>query len=525
MKKQRVMATVLSLAMAASLAACGSNAGSTTAASTGTAQTGSEASNEVVTDADQTNANADLEHVTLHFIFFGDKKSATDEVWQKIADYLAPTLNCDFDIQFVAGDDYANKLTVKAAAGDVWDMNFDSNWTGYFQMANNNAYMALEDLLPEYAPDLYKKYQDSGYISAMTNKGHITVLPWTMKMNNRPFFQWRGDLAEAAGIDVNPEDINTIEDVDKLLYKLHDAYPDRYTIECCPISPINGGYAELDWNAGLYYKLDDPKCTVIRAEDMPEFKTYWDYGKKWQDDGLIWKDVLTDKADHNSLINQGKLITKWGTHEFATQNRAWVEEGARWDYHEIYKDDLFANRTPLANAVCISATSENPERTLMFLNQLETDQALYDMVHYGIEGKTYVLGPNGEADYPDGMDSASSNYMEWGGRWALWKSQFMRPDASYGKGFWEEEEKYADSSDKNVSAPLDGFSFDSTNVATQYAQRNQIFGDAKKLLDVGMVDDVDAAIAQIKSDCDAAGTQDLVDEMQKQIEAYLASKN
>mgnify|MGYP003167600008 FL=1 len=36
-----------------------------------------------------------LDPVTLHFIFYGDKKSATDEVWDAIADYTRDTLNCD----------------------------------------------------------------------------------------------------------------------------------------------------------------------------------------------------------------------------------------------------------------------------------------------------------------------------------------------------------------------------------------------------------------------------------------------
>ena len=49
----------------------------------------------------------------------------------------------------------------------------------------------------------------------------------------------------------------------------------------------------------------------------------------------------------------------------------------------------------------------------MFLNQLETDQKLYDMVQYGIEGETYVL--NGErAEYPEGMDGTILIYG-WGG--------------------------------------------------------------------------------------------------------------
>lgn len=530
--KKKIVSTLLAVSMiAAALTGCG-NSASAPADSAPAAETPAADAPAAESPAD-TQAAAEgavdpvtgeaLEPVTLKFILFGDKKSAVDEVWAAIADYTRDTLNCDFDVQFVSGDDYKQKLLVKAATGDVWDLNFDSDWTGYFQMAAQDAYMELDELLPAYAPNLYAVYEEKGLLDAMKNKGHINILPWTMTMNNRPFIQWRGDLAEAAGIEVDKDSINTIEDVDKLLYQLKEAYPDKYIIECSQLS--GGGWFTLDDGMGLYFNLNDENPTVYAAEDIPEYVEAMKYAEKWQKDGLIWKDVLTDNLDHNSLINEGKLITKWGTHEFATQNRAWVEDGAYWDYTEIYADDLYANRTPLANALCISATSENPERTLMFLDMLETDQTLYDLVQYGIEGKTYVVNEEtGAAEYPDGMDGASSNYQEWGGQWAMWKPQFMRANASYGPGFWEKEAEYAASSDKNVVSPLEGFSFDASNVTTEVAQRNQIFDDAKKLLTVGLAGDTQTAIDKLKADSEAAGKQTLIDEYQRQIDEFMASK-
>ena len=477
---------------------------------------GTMAANYIPAAADE------LEPVTLHFIFYGDKKSATDEVWDAIADYTRDTLNCDFDVQFIAGSDYKNKLTVMAATGDTWDMNFDSNWTGIYQMMAKDAYMNLDELLPEYAPDLYAKYEETGILDSAKNKGHIVCLPWTMTMNNRPFIQWRGDLAEKAGIEVDKDNLNDLEGVDKLLYQLKEAYPDKYIIESCGL--VSAGWMSVDDDMGLYIDLSDPECKVVPAEEIPDYVEGCEYAQKWQEDGIIWKDILTDNLDKNSLINEGKLLTKWGTHEFAHSNRPWVEEGAYWDYTEIYSDRLYANRTPLANAMAISATSENPERTLMFLNMLENDETLYDMVQYGIEGKTYVL--NGEeAAYPEGMDGASSNYMGWGGQWALWKPQFMRPTESYSEGFWEEEAAYAASSDKNIVSPLEGFSFDATNVTTEVAQRNQIFGDANKLLKVGLAGDADEAIEKLKSDSESAGFDAVLEEFQKQIDEFLAAKN
>lgn len=533
--KKKIVSTLLAMSMvAAALAGCGSSS-STTTSDAPAAEVKEEApAAEAEADAAPADTAAAegpvdpvtgeaLEPVTLKFIFFGDKKSATDDVWNAIADYTRDTLNCDYDVQFVSGDDYKQKLLVKAATGEAWDMNFDSDWTGYFQMAANDAYLNLDELLPAYAPTLYAKYEEKGLIESMKNKGHINILPWTITMNNRPLFQWRGDLAEAAGITVDKDSFETIEDVDKLLYELKEAYPDRYIIECSQLS--GGGYFTIDSGMGLYFDLDDEHVTVYAAEDIPEWVEAMEYAEKWQKDGLIWKDVLTDKLDHNALINEGKLITKWGTHEFANSNRAWVEEGACWDSTTIYTDDLYANRTPLANAMTISATSENPERTLMFMEMLETDQTLYDMVHYGIEGTTYVINEeNGAADYPEGMDSASSNYQEWGGRWGLWKPQFMRATPDYDPGFWEEEEKFAMSSDKNVVSPLEGFTFDATNVQTEVAQRNQIFGDANKLLTVGLAGDTKTAVEKLKADSEAAGKQTLIDEYQRQIDEFLANR-
>ena len=463
-----------------------------------------------------------LDPVTLHFIFYGDKKSATDEVWDAIADYTRDTLNCDYEIQFIAGSDYKDKLTVMAATGDVWDMNFDSNWTGITQMMAKDAYLNLDELLPEYAPDLYAKYEETGVLASAKNKGHIVCLPWTQTMNNRPFFQWRGDLGEKAGIEVDKDNFGTWEDIDKLVYQMHEAYPDRYVISKSQM--ISGGWAEVDADMGLYINLSDPECKITPAEEIPDYVTAMEYAEKWQKDGIIWKDVLNDQTDRNALLNEGKIITRWGTHEFAHSKKNWVEDGAYWDFVEVYKDDLYANRSPLANAMAISATSENPERTLMFLNQLETDQKLYDMVQYGIEGETYVL--NGErAEYPEGMDGTNSNYMGWGGQWALWKPQYMRPTGGYTDNFWEEEAEYAASSDKNFYSPLEGFSFDATDVKTEVAQRNQIFGDAQKLLEVGLAGDTDTALEKIKTDSEGAGFQSVLDEYQRQIDEFLAAKD
>ena len=197
-----------------------------------------------------------------------------------------------------------------------------------------------------------------------------------------------------------------------------------------------------------------------------------------------------------------------------------MEESAYWQFNDLYPDGKFANRTPLANALAISASSENPERTLMFLDLLETDRELYDLVHYGILGTTYELNGQ-EAVFPAGMNASNSNYMEWGGRWAMWKPQFMRPDASYSEGFWTREAEFAASNPNNIINPLDGFNLIMDDINIEIAERDQIYKDADKLLDVGMVEDVDAALAELQAKQIAAHRDVVLEEVQRQIDDYL----
>jgi putative aldouronate transport system substrate-binding protein len=347
----------------------------------------------------------------------------------------------------------------------------------------------------------------------------VVALPWTNIMTNRPFFQWRADL-----IDVDPATVKTVEDVERVLYQLKQRYPDRYTIENANVEVF---LTKNDLIIGTHNFVFNPKDPRLQVQFIAETAAYRErgrYAEKWQNDGLIWADVLVDQLDHNQLINQGRLITKWGTHEFSTDSRAWVEPAARWGFTSLYDDKIFQLRTPLSNIVAIPRTSRNPERTLMWMNLMETSQKMFDLVMYGIEGRTYVLdGRN--VKYPAGMNDNNSNFMNWQGRWALFKPQFMRGDPLYREGFWQEEKDFALGNPNNIASPLDGFSLDTDSIVNELAQISAIYDAANKMLDVGLAGPSDAAIDRLMADLNRAGLSRVKAEYQRQVDAFLASKN
>ena len=78
----------------------------------------------------------------------------------------------------------------------------------------------------------------------------------------------------------------------------------------------------------------------------------------------------------------------------------------------------------------------------------------------------------------------------------------------------------------NVKAEhvYDGFSFNTAPVQTQVAAVEAALGTYYSPLINGMVDDVDATIAELGKVLDQAGMQDIIKELEKQAAEYVASK-
>ncbi|MEK8130013.1 extracellular solute-binding protein [Paenibacillus filicis] len=464
------------------------------------------------------------QEVTLKLYFPGDKKSAMGEVWSAVSSHVKEKgLNVKFDIRFIPLGDFKEKMLVMAASGDTWDMNFDGDWLSFNPMAAKGAYLALNELLPQYAPNLFARYQGQGTLGAASVNGQIVGLPWTIKMNQRQFAQWRSDLTEKAGINPAPGSLQTIEDVDQFLHQMKQAYPnERITrVGARAVYELRDEWVDLGFHHLGFY-LHDPKVTVKAMEQQPFYKEAAAMTKKWYDDGIMNRDAMMDKEDGAAQWRNGKALFGWNSHEWIHANQGFSDPSYATQSSQLYPDRKFINRTPLANVVAINQNSRHPERVLRFLDMLETDKALYDLVQYGIEGKTYMIR-NDRVVYPEGMKNTTSNYMEWGGQWALWKPQFMRANPAYDQDFWTKEAEFA-SLPNNVDSPVDGLFITEDNIKSFLVKRDQAIEEFDKPIIFGMVKDVDKAVGSYIELQKSNGLDPVIADVQRQIDAFLAAK-
>jgi putative aldouronate transport system substrate-binding protein len=465
-------------------------------------------------------SSGELEEVTLRFYFWGNSREMVPDVYEAISERYKDELNAKFEVNFMPGSEYRQKLVAMAASGDDWDLNFDGNWVTFDQMSSKGAYLGLNDLLPEYAPNLWEVYQGLGILDAATVDGEIVALPWTMSMNQRPYFGWNIEAAEKAGVSFGEGDVKSFEDIDTLLGELYAAYEGQGIEVGGPVNKeamvLLGQYVDLNFH-NLVYDINDPTCQVIALEQTPAYREAANWAEKWSNDGYIFKDSVLEAVNGNTLLGEGLRLSHFTWHEWG-RNLGKVVGGATPS--ELYPDQSYANRSALSNLAAINVNAANPERTLMFLDLVETDRVMYDLFHYGIEGETYKLDDTGAALYAvDGMTGGNSNYMEWGGQWAFWKPQFMRPNATYGPGFWEEEARLA-GLPKNINAPLSGFFPKSDSIKNEVAARDQIW-EFDKEIRYGVAGDADAAVDKMIAEQKSAGIDTIIADVQAQVDAYL----
>ena len=158
---------------------------------------------------------------------------------------------------------------------------------------------------------------------------------------------------------------------------------------------------------------------------------------------------------------------------------------------------------------------------MMVINELYTNPKLQDLTTLGIEGKHWEAVGDDQYKILDATGYPTDNNCNWG-----WTNQTIRRK-EYVENRTELDDTYdalIENFDANVKPehPLDGFSFDTANVTTQCAAVEAACGTYYGPLMNGLVQDVDQSIAEFKAAMDSAGIQDIADELQLQIDAYLA---
>lgn len=441
-------------------------------------------------------------------------------------------LNIQVALNPIQAASYDQKLQLGYAAGQTYDVVFTAPWVNvYTQNAIKGNFLPIDDLLPKYAPDLYKS-MPTAFWDAVKVNGKIYGVP------NQNYFAYvngvfiNQKLAEKYVAYLPAGDtLGSYTDLEPFLEQIKTHEP-----AVTPIFMAQSGIAAGSIFSGLDYGFDvfagagsvagirytDKQLQVVNVYATPEFQQAAALRWKWGQLGYFKKDPVPP--------DQGAVAVQNGQYAVLIGQQAKPNDIPGIEQHfgvsltvKKVGPTFISTQSILQNMNSIVRTCPNPQQAMQFLNLINSDAAIFNLLCHGIEGKHYVFVDKNKKliGFPSGVTATSDKYNP-GSDWMFGNEQ---------NGYYTDATSvgiYADIQQANNTATRStafGFSFDPTNVTTQIAELTPITGATGSLTDAlgfGQLNpsDLPKFLNQIKQ----AGGDAIVAEAQKQLNAWKAKQ-
>lgn len=460
--------------------------------------------------ADKDSESAE-EPVEIIWLIRNDEPQHYDEVMAAVNEKLLAELNMTLDLRFIAPGDYETKMQMAMAGGDDWDLCFTSHWcNNYVNAAGKGAYLELTpEMLAENAPNLMETMPEQFWDGIKVNDGIYGMINYQI-MYSQAGFMIMKDVVDEQGIDVST--IDNWDTLNEVLGQIAEAYPDRYATRGAGVSQPELFLQEtpLSLVMSLPFLMYDTETQKIdNNKFFEEIEPALASFKLWKDEGYVPADAATLK-DENTLLKSGQIISRYQA------NKPGVEAALKATYGVDYVVVPMGGSVVNTNAVqstitAVNINSEHPEKAIQLYDYIFGNPEIANMLFYGLEGLDYEL-VDGRVQKLDGCWTAPA--------WQLGNQFNAMLTVNDVDGVWEETMKLNAEADLD---PLFGFAPDRTAIETELASCEAVWGEYKDILYYGL-QDYTTVIPEMMEKLEIAGLAKVTEELQSQIDAWLASK-
>ena len=148
------------------------------------------------------------EHVDLVFYLLGDAPAGLQSVQDAINEILEEKVNASVEFQFSTWTDWGEKYKMVLTTGGV-DLIYTANWASFGQLAQNGAFLGLDDLLDTVSPDLKAAIDPAALNGCMVN-GELMTIPCLWKQYTCGGIEYREDLREKYDLPV-PDSLENLK--------------------------------------------------------------------------------------------------------------------------------------------------------------------------------------------------------------------------------------------------------------------------------------------------------------------------
>ncbi|MGF9700041.1 ABC transporter substrate-binding protein [Paenibacillus sp. MABNR03] len=487
MRKQRKsFSLVLSMLMAVTLvlSACG----------------GSESASE--------SGGAGDDSVELIWYTIGTPQKDVNKVMEEVSKYTKEKINATVTMKMVDWGDYPQKMQVNVASGEPMDILFTaSGGFDYVQNARKGAFMELDELLPEYGKELMDTI-DPAFLSGSKVDGHNYGIPANKELPQQEVWRFNKTLLDKYNLDIS--NIRTLDSLEPLLKTIKENEP---SVTPFAMDKNYVPYVPYDYviqNLPMAIKLDTTDYKLVNILETPEMKEALTTMNKYYKAGYVSAEAATTGST-NDLTTSGN----WFLDRAQTQPLADNQWSASYGYPVVStpaSDAIITNTSVQGSIMAISANSEYPENAMEFLNLLNTDPVLRNMVDSGIEGTHYK-----KVDDTHMENLAESKNYDMPS-YSLGNNMLLYLNSNDPDNKWDEFKKF---NAEGVNSPILSFNFDASNVSAELTAVQNVKEQYWAALMTGTLDPA-TNLDQVIEKFNQAGLEKVMAEAQSQLDAWRA---
>ena len=420
-----------------------------------------------------------------------------------ISGYIHNKIGVRVDIRQAGWGEAERRFNTMINAGEYFDILFVDG-SNYNRFAALGAFEDLTDLLPEQAPQLWD-YIPSLLWDGVRIRDRILAVPTYKDSSITVYGYWDHEYVQKYNIDLSRLDWPYLDQVFRQI-KIGENNPRFYPFI---LSRSSNTFVFEDYD-GLSAQLkpigvrhDDPERRVVNILEQPDVLEALGFFHSWNKDGIINPDAnMVDELPRGRVF---LIAQAWPS---VAVSYAAFEGVERYDPVR-FLGPIYSTASIQGSMNAINVNSRYKQEALQFLQLVNTDTKLRDMLGMGIERKHFEYVNNGEAVRRLRTDWPLVNYQQ--------GSYFIQtPFEDVPPGYWDEVRYQNETA---VPSVMLGFMMDIEPVLNDVMNCRSIWDKYETDLFTGASDPA-IMLPRITAELKAAGLDRIIAEAQRQVDAF-----
>lgn len=443
--------------------------------------------------------------------------SNMDKVRAAVNELAMREINMTVNLIPMTFSEFMTQLPMMLASNEALDLfpvgpGLASTYIESQYIINVEPYLGKVDTVKSYVGD----FISAGYVGDF-----LTGFPIMKERAMPQGLAVRKDIMEELGYSaedfaIDPDDISSYDKLLKLFAEVKKAHPEMTVFDGTVMLPSQMTAAFVDGMGDNFGVLGNygQDTTVTNMYESEQFRAFCEIMKDWYDMGYSSQDLAVNTDSGEVKMKAGNTFSIILGYKPNTVQEKLAQTGYELEIIPLSK---VMSTNSGATIYAVANASKDPEKAVEFFNWAYGSGEFADLINWGIEGEDWVENEDGTASYPEGVDFSNVGYhqdMGW-----MYPNQFAGHQ-------WEGNppdilKQYEAFNASALPSKALGFVFDSRSVVDEIVQLTAVESQYLKDLSSGVVD-VDATLKEFNQALYAAGLQKVLDEKQKQLDAWLA---